>query len=162
MVIKKTVNKKVSAFDFYMDITKNNLLSYLCTICHLEELFIEIYSVEKNEISIFQKLIQMGFNIVNIPYKNGIQDVAIKINVSELSTLLSTLSEYNFEEMTVWDANERWEQHLYLAHVYKNIYIVNEHNLYLCYNHSERKVELYLDPSYDHEKIYLFIKEHTV
>ncbi len=83
MVIKKTVNKKVSAFDFYMDITKNNLLSYLCTICHLEELFIEIYSVEKNEISIFQKLIQMGFNIVNIPYKNGIQDVAIKINVSD-------------------------------------------------------------------------------
>lgn len=87
--------------------------------------------------------------------------MAIKMNASELPTLLSMLSEYDFEEMTIRDANERWEQHLYLAHVYKNIYIVNEHNLYICYNHSGKKVELYLDPSYDYGKIYLFIKEHT-
>ena len=47
-------DKKLGACDFYMDITKNDLLPYLCTICHLEELFIEIYSVEQSKTSLFE------------------------------------------------------------------------------------------------------------
>lgn len=162
MVIKKVVNKKVIAFDFNLDITKSNLLSCLCTECCLEELFIEIYTVEKNEISISQRLLQMGFNIVNIPYKNGTQDVAIKMNTCELPVLLSTLSEYDFEEVTVWSADERWEQHLFLKSANQKNYVENENNLYLCYNYSEKKVELYLNPNYDFEKINSLIKKYTV
>ena len=162
MAIKKVVNKNVIAFDFYMDITKSNLLPYLCTECRLEDLFIEIYAVQKSEINIFRRLLQMGFDIVKIPYIDGTQDVAIKMNARELPTLFSTLSEYDFGEITVWDANERWEQHLFLKSTHRRTYVENEHKLYLCYNHSEKKVELYLDPNYDSEKINSLIKEYTI
>lgn len=162
MEIKKIVNEKVIAFDFHLDITKCTLLSCLCTECRLEELFIDIYTVEKNEISISQRLLQMGFNIVNILYKNGTQDVAIKMNTRELPVFLSTLTAYDFEEITVWSADERWEQHLFLKSANPKKYVEHENNLYLCYNYSEKKVELYLNPNYDSEKINSLIKKHSV
>lgn len=159
MEIRKIVNDKVIAFNFNFDIINSNLLLCICTECHLEKLFIEVYTVEKKEISVSQKLLQMGFNIVNIPYKNGTQDVAINMNACELPVFFSMISEYDFEEITIWSANERWEQHLFLKSANSKIYIENENDLYLYYNYLEKKVELYLNPNYDADKISSLIQQ---
>lgn len=160
MVIKKVISEKITAFDFYLDITKSNLLSCLCTECGLEEIFVEIYTIDKNKISFSQVLLQLGFNLVSIPYKNGSQDVAIKMNVSQLSIFASKLSEYDFEELTVWNVDKRWEQHLFFKSARGKIAVEDESNLYLCYNHAEKAVELYLNPCYDVEKIEKLIKKY--
>lgn len=161
MVIKRVINEKITAFDFYLDITKSNLLSCLCTECNLAEIFIEIYTVEKNKMNFSKMLLQLGLNIVSIPYKNGSQDVAIKMNTSQLPMFVSKLSEYDFEELTVCSADERWEQHLFLKSARGRIAVENESDLYLCYNHAEKTVELYLNPRYDVEKIEQLIKKYT-
>ena len=162
MVVKKVVNKKVISFDFCMDITKDDLLSCICAELHIQELFIEIYTIEKNEISISQKLLQMGIDTVYISYKKGFEDVAIRMNASELPLFFSALSEYNFDEITVWSANERWEQHLFLKSARQKNIVETENDLYLCYNYSEKRVELYLNPNYDAEKVNSIINRHTV
>lgn len=162
MAIKKVVNEKVISFDFCMDITKSNLLSCLCAECHIRKLFIEIYTVEKKETSISHKLSAIGFDTVYIPYRKGFQDVAIRMNASELPLFFSALSEYDFDEMTVWSANERWEQHLFLKSATQKICVETENDLYLCYNHSEKRLELYLNPIYDTEKVNDIIGRYAV
>ena len=145
-----------------MDITKDDLLSCICAELHIQELFIEIYTIEKNEISISQKLLQMGIDTVYIPYKKGFEDVAIRMNASELPLFFSALSEYIFDEITVWSANERWEQHLFLKSARQKNIVETENDLYLCYNYSEKRVELYLNPNYDAENVNSIINRHTV
>ena len=85
----------------------------------------------------------MGIDTVYIPYKKGFEDVAIRMNASELPLFFSALSEYNFDEITVWSANERWEQHLFLKSARQKNIVETENDLYLCYNYSEKRVECY-------------------
>mgnify|MGYP000484378390 CR=1 FL=1 len=161
MKVRKVANEKVIAYDFYSDITKSPLVIQLCEECSLTEIFIEVYTLEKNKTNISEILLQMNCNMVFIPYKSGYQDIAIKTDRFHLPKLLEVLSICRFEEMTVWSCNESWEQHLFFKSARKNIAVEEKSNLYLCYNLAEKSVELYLNPQYDTDKIEQLIKEHA-
>lgn len=158
MLLKKVVNKNIIAYDLYSDIMRNTLLLELCNALNLEEVFIDVYSVKESKNCTIEKLLEMGINIVYIPYKDGFQDWAIKINTCNIPILFTILSEYSFDEMTIWSCNECWEQHLFLKSARRSINIENESVLYLCYNSSEKTVELYLAPCFNVEAIDQVIK----
>lgn len=157
---KKIVNKKVIAFDFHADLINNNLLLDLCSECGLDEVYVEIFTIEKGK-EISQKLLNLGIEFASNPYKDDCKDLAIKTDICNLPILISTLSEHDFEEITVWSCNERWEQHLFLKSARRRIVIEKENDLYLCYKHAEKTVELYLNPKYDVDRMYTIINTYT-
>lgn len=161
MAVKKVTNEKVIAYDFCLDLTKSSFLFQLCTECGFEVMFIEVYTLDKRKTSILDMLAQMDISMVSIPYKHGFCDVAIKTDVGNLPTLLETLADFSFEEITVWNCYERWEQHLFLRSARRSIVVEKESDLYLCYNHAEKIAELYLDPHYDVERVEQLIKKHA-
>lgn len=159
--MKTVVNDKGMAFDFYLDITKSDLLPSLCRECGFIEIFVEIYSVENNKGNIVNELLQMGFNVVFILYKHGSYDIAIKMIGDRLTELFSLLTGHDFDEITLWDAYVSWEQHLFSMSARKTFIMEEDSDLYLCYNHAESKVEMYLKPHHSVERIKKMIRKYT-
>lgn len=159
MGIKKISNEKIVAFDFLADLLKSEFLYNLCMECNLSNIFIEIYAVDSSIKNLYQELVDSKYDAVVIPYKNKYQDVAIRTSLSKLSVFIKIISGYNFDEITIWDGNERWEQHLYLKSAHRKVLLEDNHQFYLCYDSSLKKAELYCSPSYNIENISNIIKE---
>ncbi|MDR2957334.1 MAG: hypothetical protein LBU61_04015 [Coriobacteriales bacterium] len=153
MKLKTTFSGKMLAFDFTSDLLENELLYFLCKECNLSVIFLEIYSVDSRMKDLFQELYDLGFDTVSIPYKDKFQDIALKVDLSRIPVLIQMISEYDFDEITVWDGCTHWEQHLFRKSARRKIEEEDTYRFYLCYNSSEKKVELYCDPNFSPENI---------
>ena len=147
MVVSKVVNKNIIAYDLYLDITRNTLLYDLCKELKLKTLFIDVYSVRENNKEFVDNLLKTGTHAVYIPYKDGFEDWAIKLDTDHISSFLMILGQCSFDEITVWSGNQSWEQYLFLKSARRKINVEDKSDLYLCYNCSENMVELYLIPT---------------
>ena len=155
------LNGEMSTFAFSTDLLNCELLCKLCTECELSVIFFDVYSVDAKQRDLFEELTNLAVDKVLIQYNTGFQDVAIKTISSNLPSIIKIISGYSFDEFTIWDAKERWEQFLFLKSARGKIVVEDIHDFYLCYNSAEKKVYLICSSDFDHESIHGIITKYT-
>lgn len=106
MKIKQVINKKVNSFEFSFDLLKKDYLKLLLRLYEIRQVYICIFGIDKNKEEHFIDYL-LSSNIQDWQDING-YEYAIKINVDDISTLLSIIGS-DFDELVVWSCYTDWE-----------------------------------------------------
>lgn len=106
MKIKQVINKKVNSFEFSFDLLKKDCLKSLLFLYEIRQVYICIFGIDNNKEEHFIDYLQNS-NIQGWQNING-YEYAIKINVDDISTLLSIIGS-DFDELVVWNCYTDWE-----------------------------------------------------
>ena len=159
--IKVTVNDKVIALEFKVNILEGNILSEICKELELSEVYIDVFNVDTNKTNFAQNLIGKNNTLKIAPIGQG--GYAIKATSSDISTLIECLPKSYCCELNVWNVYTDWEQYLKDKATYKSVSKTateSETKVYLNYNQLEgNTVELYLDTNYNAEKVHRKLSE---
>ena len=111
--IKIQKNNDIIAFDFYSKLLINNRLSNLCKVFLLEDLYMSIYMIDSRKGDLYKTLIDKKL-ISQISYvsKKHLQDIHIKLTINELPTITQLLSNFDFDELLIWDCYTDWDTYL--------------------------------------------------
>lgn len=106
MKIKQVINKKVNSFEFSFDLLKKDYLKSLLYLYEIQQVYICIFGIDKNKEEHFIEYLHNS-NLQDWQDING-YEYAIKINVNDISTLLSIIGS-DFDELVVWNCYTDWE-----------------------------------------------------
>lgn len=159
--IKIQKNNDIIAFDFYSKLLINNRLSNLCKVFLLEDLYMSIYMIDSRKGDLYKTLIDKKL-ISQISYvsKKHLQDIHIKLTINELPTITQLLSNFDFDELLIWDCYTDWDTYLKNEtsvppfFTIKSTNIKVENKFFLNYNLVESdKVEIVCDVRYGNKKL---------
>lgn len=161
--IKIKKNDKVLAIDFYANLLKEDILYKLCREFNLEEIYIEISSIDARRKNFLDSLLAINRNyLTNLTEKCGMQNIFIKTKVDKsLKILINLLSEFVFEDLTIWDCYTNWEKYLEDTTTKAPFFTIkrsefkDNSNFYLNFNSYEgQKVEIICDLIYNKQDLF--------
>lgn len=146
-------NKQISYYRFPAKSFTSEKIANICLQTKIDNFFIEIYGLQKNEIDDMGKIL----------FDNGIYANSDLVNVSgcfvasipavKTQWFLIYIARIDFDEILIWDCYTTIEQFLKNKLALRNV--KNENNyFFLDYNRYENGfAELYLDPTIDSQNI---------
>ena len=159
--LKVQKNTNVIAFDFCADLLAFDRLYNICCIFNLKEVYMDIYSAynqksDLNKIIVDSKLVSRIFCV----RRKYLQDIHIKLTINELPTITQLLSNFDFDELQIWDCYTDWDTYLKNEtsvppfFTIKSTNIKVENKFFLNYNLVESdKVEIVCDVRYGNKKL---------
>lgn len=157
--IKIQKNEKVIAFDFYSDLLCNNKLYTLCKLFELNDIYMSIYMVDMRKGNLYKSFVDAAFKSrIYCTTKKHLQDVYMKLNVNNLSTISELLSNFDFDELIIWDCYADWDMYIKDETTTPPFFTINSKKsecnakFFLDYNLAEnKKVEIICDITYDNK-----------
>ena len=172
--IKGIINDKIIAFDFNVDLLKTQVLFEICKALDLNNIYIDIYGVDVIKCDFSEKLLEYNNALTISRMIKTANSFSIKATIDDIPSIVKVLSEFQFDELNVWDAYTDWEQYLknkeifYQGPIFKLISKLkdsepepeadlkqdSESGVYINYNRTEgNQVEMYFDPNNNVERI---------
>lgn len=153
--VKITKNNKVIAFDFDGNLLKQDRMYRLCEIFALDEIYIDIYGARSRKEDFTKKLLDKA-SLCVAPIDNT-YGLAIKATIKDIPTISAVLSEFDFDDMNIWDCYTGWEKYLEDKatkspfFTFKKLNVEIDNKFYL--NYKESKVEIICDLIYDKKEL---------
>ena len=156
--IKIKTNKNVIEMDFKANPLNNNLLFDICNLFDLENIYIDIFGVNGRKYNFSDKLLERKASVIVLKINSN--DLTIKATVKEIPMIIEVLTEFDFDDLNIWDCYTDLEQYIKdkkpcKIPLFKPVELKIDSKFYLNFSPIEgQKVEIICDLSYDKQGLF--------
>lgn len=146
MEIKQIINSKVNSFVFSKDISSGDFLKEILKLFHIEEVYVCFYSYKCLPLEMLETISAYKLWEIKIPTKEYQESLIVKIIPENFNLLIKQLSEFEYNELIVWNCYTDWENFCKDLTRYSTTSVSNTQSFYLDYNiYDGKKCEIICD-----------------